>query len=134
MPRITVSVRGMGESEILEMRLTLLQQQDMEKLKSTAELMKALRDLHGLIKTATLSVKQSANEVRAYPAEVISQATAKVENSVKFCVEGAERARDVYNAAQHLVTMVEKHIVWWVIIPSILSPMVIAAILLWLMP
>ena len=126
--------REPSEDEVLEMRLNLLQQHDMQKLKNSVELMKALKDLHGLIKDASLSVRQSANEVRVYPAEVVTQATARVEQSVRQCVEASERARDTYNEATRLVGMVEKHIVWWVVLASVLSPTVIATILLWLMP
>jgi hypothetical protein len=95
--------------------------------------MKALRDLHGLIKDVSLNVRQSANEVKAYPAEVITQATRRIEQSVKSCVEAAERARETYTMAQQLVSIVEQQIFWWVLATSVLSPTVIAAIILWLM-
>lgn len=126
-----ISDREPSEEEILEMRLNLLQQHDMQKLKSSAELMKALRDLHVLIREVSLSVRQAANEVRGYPAEAIAQATLRVEQSVRQCVEASERARNTYNAATQLVSMVEKQIVWWVITASVLSPLVIASIILW---
>ena len=126
-----ISDREPSEEEILEMRLNLLQQHDMQKLKSSAELMKALRDLHVLIKEVSLSVRQAANEVKGYPGEVITQATVRVEQSVRQCLEASERARNTYNAATQLVSMVEKQIVWWVITASVLSPLVIASIILW---
>lgn len=113
--------REPSEEEILEMRLNLLQQHDMQKLKSSAELMKALKDLHGLIRDVSLSVRQSANEVRVYPAEVITQATARVEQSVRQCVEASERARDTYNAATQLVSKVERQMGWWVLASSFLT-------------
>ena len=128
--------KELSDAEILEMRLTLLQQQDMEKLKSNAELMKTLRDLHGLIKDATLSVKQSANEVKSYPAEVINKGTARVEQAVQQCVAASQQASQTYGAATQLVSMVEKQILWWgawVLFASMLSPTVTAVILLWLM-
>lgn len=128
--------KELSDAEILEMRLTLLQQQDMEKLKSNAELMKTLRDLHALIKDATLSEKQSASEVRSYPAEVINKGTARVEQAVQQCVAASQQANQTYSAATQLVSMVEKQILWWgawVLFASVLSPTVIAVLLLWLM-
>ena len=125
--------RELSDAEILEMRLTLLQQQDMEKLKSSAELMKTLRDLHGLIKAATLSVQQSANAVKDYPAEVIKQSTARVEQSVKSCLEAAEKARHTYDAAVKLVSKVERQMGWWVLASSVLTSIGTAALISWVL-
>jgi len=64
---------------------------------------------------------------------VISQSTARVELSVKSCVEAAEQAKKAYKAAQVLVRKVEWQMLLWVFGASIISPMVIATIIFWKM-
>jgi len=78
-----------------------------------------------------MSVQKSAHEVRAYPVEVITQSTTRIELSIKSCVEAAERARDTYNEATRMVHMVDKYVVWWVIITSVLSSSLVATIIVW---
>jgi len=76
-----------------------------------------------------MSVQKAAHEVRAYPVEVITQSTTRVELSVKSCVEAAERARKTYDAAQQLVRKVEWQMLLWVIAASMLSAMTTATII-----
>ncbi len=122
--------RDLSEAEILEMRLTLLQKMDMEKLKSTVELMKTLQDLNRLIRTSTSSVQEAAREVRAYPAEVITQFTAKAEKSVTACKSAADEAEKTYKSAQQLVTQVDKFVWRWIILTGVMTCTAMIAVLL----
>lgn len=93
----------MSETDLLEMRLGLLSQQEMQRAKSNAELMRTLKDLHTLIKEASQSVQRAAHEVRGYPVEVVTQVTTRVEQSVKKCEDAAERASKVFRAAENYI-------------------------------
>lgn len=117
---------GLTEEESLEMRLELLSQQEMQKLKNNAELLKTLRGLHTLIKESTANVQRAAHEVRAYPVEAVTQATVRIEQSVKACEKSAARAQEVYTEAARLVSKLEGSYIMWIVMASLLSAMAVA--------
>ncbi len=121
------------EAEILEMRLNLLNQQEMNRLKSNDELIKTLRALHTAIKDSTSNVQRAAHEVRAYPVEVISQATARMEQCLNRCEMSATKAQQVYDEALKMVSEVNKYYWQWIICVALVSPMVMAALLFFIM-
>lgn len=122
--------KELSEGEILELRLRLLQQQDMEKLKSNSELMKTLRDLLAHIKGATSTVQQAAQEVRDYPAESIDKAAARIEKAVRDSLKTAEEAQRVYSAAQRIMCSSERWFVWYMLGAALLSGMLVSGVVI----
>ncbi len=121
---------ALSEQQTMEMRLDLLNQQEMQKLKNTAELLKTLQGLQKSIKEATSSVQTVAHEVRGYPVEVITQVTAQIELMVKNCEQAALKAQQVYSSAQETVSHFNKHTMYMVLAASVISPLLMAVVLL----
>ena len=95
-------------------------------MKSNAELLKILKDLHAMIKDATMSVQRAAHEVRVYPVEAVTQATVRIEQSIKTCENSATEAQEVYSEAKQLISKLETNYIWWIIAAALISAMAVA--------
>ena len=125
----------LSEQETLEMRLSLLNQQENLKLKNNAELLKALSDLNKNIKEASKEVQRSAQEVRNYPVEVIAKNTTRMEQCLMRCEESAKKASMAYDNASELITDYEnsltKNILFGVLTSSIFASLMTGIIVIW---
>ena len=74
----------------------LLNKQEFLRAKSTAEVISRLESLEKSIRSAVDSVRSAAHEVRAYPAEVVTQLSTRVEVCFARCEDAAKRAVEVF--------------------------------------
>lgn len=120
----------LSERQILEMRVELLSQQDMKKIRDAVELVKILHSLLKAIKEAVLEVRKAAREVKGYPVEVITTVTARMEQCLSKCEQAAKRAQATYEIAQQFVIRADKTMAWWVVSASIMTSGLMALLLM----
>ena len=106
----------LDERATMEMRVDLLNKQEMMRLQSNAELMKTLQDLSKQLKESTLAIQGSAREVKDYPVDVIERMTGRVEQTMtrmrdvaSGCEQSASRAREVYGEIKEAVSLVVRN-------------------------
>lgn len=97
------------EAAMLQDRLALLNKQEFLRAKSMAEVISRLESLEKTIKNADASVKSSAHEVRAYPAEVVTQLSTRVEVCFARCEDAAARASQVFEKIKSTQVNLERN-------------------------
>ena len=124
----------LDERATMEMRVDLLNKQEMMRLQSNVELMKTLQDLSKQLKESTSTIQWSAREVRDYPVDVIQKTTGQIEQTMarmqetaKKCEQAANRAREVYGEIKEAVSLVVRNFWSLTLISGILSSAVTIA-------
>lgn len=97
------------EAAMLQDRLALLNKQEFLRAKSTSEMISLLQNLQRDIKSASENVRASANEVRSYPVEVVSQLSTRLEVCVARCEDAAKRAGEVFEKARLIHMNLERN-------------------------
>lgn len=130
---------GLSEEELLEMRLGLMKRQDELKMQSNAELLKTLKDLQKSIKDSVADVQKAANEVRAYPVEVVTRVTEHVEQSLarmrdaaRSSEQAAGKAKELYEAATISIERNWREHLIWMGIASLNAALITAALFIWI--
>ena len=99
----------LDERATMEMRVDLLNKQEMMRLQSNAELMKTLQDLSKQLKESTSTIQGSSREVRDYPVDIIQKTTGRIEQTMawmqetaKNCEQSAKSAREAFEAIKEM--------------------------------
>lgn len=116
------------EAAMLQDRLALLNKQEFLRAKSTSEVISLLQNLQRDIKSASENVRSSANEVRTYPVEVVSQLSTRLEVCVARCEDAARRAVETFDHSKTMCIRMEKNYLWLLFMSSVLVSLITVAI------
>lgn len=116
------------DMEMLHVRMSAVSQDMHDWMKNSGELLKAQRDLLMLVQRAAETVKQSAQEVRDYPASVMEAAITTIAKCASRCEDAADKAQKRFDATNEMITVTDDMIFRKIIYAAVCSSLATASL------
>ena len=76
-----------------------------------------------------MEIQRTAKEVQSYPSNIIKAANFRMETCLRECEKSAKIAQESYGAASRLFSSLDKNLLFWLVVPSVLSPLIMIGLI-----
>ncbi len=117
----------------LETHLKVLSMQEEERIKSSRESIKLMKELQTAISRAAGEVSVAARQVRDYPIETLNRQEASMNKCLAECERAAARARDNYEASSRIIGNIDSNQWLNLLILALATSLLTGVLVMWVM-